>query len=71
MQKNAAERSERGRVLRVPGCRTWYRDCAVVASSCEMKRSLPSEAQLWQSFAVDDSGFLISSLPFSLTAPQP
>lgn len=71
MQRNAAEGSERGRVLRVPGCGTWYRDWAVWVLSREMKRSLPSEAQLWHRFALDEGGFLMSSLPSSLTAPEP
>lgn len=50
-----------------PGAVCW----AVWVLSCGMKRSLLSEARLWQSFALDDGGFLISSLPFSLTAPEP
>lgn len=52
-QESAAERSERGRVLRVPGCRTWSSDCSL--AFCIMKWNIRclSEAQLWQSFGLE------------------
>lgn len=73
MQKSAAERSERGHILRVPGCRTWYCDWSVWFLYHEMKHSLKhssGKASVWNRSGVDDIRFLIFSLVFSLTAPD-
>lgn len=72
-QKSAAERSEWGRILCVPGCRTWSCDCSVAFcimkwnTRCCLKRS-SGKASVWNPNGVYDIRFLIFLLLFSLTA---
>lgn len=63
-------RSERGHVLRVPGCRTWYCDWPVRFFYQEIKHSLVSEP--CQSFGLEQKRWwhLLFLIFFSLTAPH-